>query len=321
MTQITYSPLAFNQKYQASFSEGILYVRSENDTFIKGTFENGQLLLVEDGSGNDKRDLLLIALEHLFGTQESMTSVELQSEYAEYPFNYLDKNIQRSEFFQVPLLWTRQKSPYLRPERWTETKGVSHPVREKMQDGTFYRRYIHAIGKTLTLRLLTEEDLDIFHNWHNQPRVAYFWELNKPKDELLEYIRNGRKDPHQFPVMVLLDDEPVGYFEFYWVKEDRLGPYYESEAWDRGFHFLIGNKRFLGHRNTDSIIRTVLHFLFIDDPRTRKIMAEPRHDNQKVLKYAEASIGWKKLKEFDFPHKRAALLECRRELFFGGNAL
>jgi hypothetical protein len=121
--------------------------------------------------------------------------------------------------------------------------------------------------------------------------------------------------------MVTIDGDEVAYFEFYWVKEDRLGPYYDSEAFDRGFHFLVGNKKYLGNKTTDSLIKAVLHFFYIDDPRTRKVMAEPRHDNQKVLKYAEASIGWTKLKEFDFPHKRAALLENRREVFFGGNVL
>ena len=31
--------------------------------------------------------------------------------------------------------------------------------------------------------------------------------------------------------------------------------------------------------------------------------------------------AWKKIKEFDFPHKRAALVECSRERFFQGEYL
>lgn len=201
------------------------------------------------------------------------------------------------------------------------TNDRHHPVRPAPFQGTMYKRYLPKIGKTISFRLITLNDLDTFHDWHNQPRVYHFWELNQSKEELKAYIEKGLKDPHQIPVIVEMDGEPMGYFEFYWVREDRLGPYYDSDAFDRGFHFLIGNKKFLGNAITDQVIKSVLHLLFLDDARTRRVMAEPRHDNQKVLKYAQASIGWKQLKIFDFPHKRAALLENSREVFFGGNAL
>ncbi len=129
-----------------------------------------------------------------------------------------------------------------------------------------------------------------------------------------------KNDPHMIPTFVELDGVAVGYYEMYWTLEDRLGPYYPADAFDRGFHFLIGETSALGFQNTDAIVKSALHFLFLDDPRTRRVMAEPRHDNKKVLKYAESS-GWVKLKEFDFPHKRAALLECKRENFFNGERL
>jgi RimJ/RimL family protein N-acetyltransferase len=228
----------------------------------------------------------------------------------------------RCEFFQNPSLWHQTKSYQIGVEKWSETKGQKHPIRPAARPGVVYKRYIPHLQKTVTFRLTNPEaDLDVFHEWHNSFRVSFFWELNKPKEELKEYMLKGLQDPHQIPMFVELDGVPLGYYEMYWVAEDRLGPYYEVDAFDRGFHFLIGNKKFLGHSITDSVIKSGLHFLFLDDPRTRKIMAEPRSDNQKVLKYAEASIGWRKVKEFDFPHKRAALLECKREGFFEGNAL
>src|SRR5690606_10514383 len=106
------------------------------------------------------------------------------------------------------------------------------------------------------------------------------------------YIEAGLRKKHQIPMIIELDGEPVGYYEFYWVKEDRLGPYYEARDYDRGFHFLIGNKKFLGKNNTDAITSSGLHFIYLDDPRTMFTMAEPRYDNNKVLKYADESIGW-----------------------------
>ncbi|MFA5584577.1 MAG: GNAT family N-acetyltransferase, partial [Bacteriovoracaceae bacterium] len=147
------------------------------------------------------------------------------------------------------------------------------------------------------------------------------WELNQEKEELEKYIKDGLDKKHQIPMIVELDDTPVGYFEFYWVKEDRLGPYYDARPYDRGFHFLIGNKRFLGKANTDAITHSALHFIYLDDQRTDYVMAEPRYDNNKVLKYADETIGWDALKVFDFPHKRAVLLQNTRTRFFKGARL
>lgn len=268
----------------------------------------------------------LAMLEALFNKNTSLQTVtvthsnpELQSLLGALsaPFT-----VTRGEFFQLRPIWVHSGLTSLTPEKWTVTKEVSHPVRPPVSEGQILYRRTLADGKVLTFRVAhIEKDLDIFHEWHNQPRVLKFWELDKPKEELREYLAKGLKDGHQFPTMLDFDGVPVGYFEMYWTKEDRLGPYYDSEAFDRGFHFLIGDVSILGFANTDAILKSVCHYLFLEEPRTRKIMAEPRSDNVNVLKYLETFTAWKKLKEFDFPHKRAALLECRREAFFGGQYL
>ncbi|RZA02903.1 MAG: N-acetyltransferase [Proteobacteria bacterium] len=228
----------------------------------------------------------------------------------------------REEFFQYAGLWLSAERGEALPERWIETNGRAHPKRPVITDGVKYRRYFPAINATITYRpVVVARDLDILHEWHNQPRVYEFWELNKPKEELREYFTKGRQDPHQTPFLLEINDEPVGYFEFYWCPEDRLGPYYDYQPFDRGFHFLIGSRKHLGLVNTDTMLKSLCHFLFLDDPRTRRIMAEPRSDNRKVLRYVEVFPVWKKLKEFDFPHKRAALIEGKREIFFAGNYL
>lgn len=204
---------------------------------------------------------------------------------------------------------------------WNWEAARPHPVRNDRKTGEFYKRSVPSIGKTISFRGVDPVlDLETFHRWQNQPRVAFFWELAQPQAELATYLQKIHADPHMIPTFVELDGVPVGYFEMYWTLEDRLGPYYDADPFDRGFHFLIGEKEALGFARTDAIVKSALHFLFLDDPRTQRVMAEPRHDNQKVLRYAESS-GWTKLKEFDFPHKRAALLECRRENFFQATQL
>jgi hypothetical protein len=103
------------------------------------------------------------------------------------------------------------------------------------------------------------------------------------------------------------------------LASDNRPPIYDK--FDRGFHFLIGERKFLGIKNTDAVLKSVVHYLFLDDPRTLKIMAEPRSDNKKVLQYVDYFPVWRRIKEFDFPHKRAVLLECTRERLFTGEYL
>lgn len=266
---------------------------------------------VQISSESTSNDLFLRTIEFIFGQNPALKEIEIEGH----------KQITREEFFQTTNLWHIPKNEKLLPEKWNRSFERPHPIRSDRKDGVFYKRFAQNINKTITIRGIDpEKDLDTFHNWHNQPRVAFFWELAQTKEELKAYMEKTKSDPHMIPTFVELDGKPVAYFELYWTLEDRLGPYYPADAFDRGFHFLVGEKDALGFENTDSIVKSVLHCLFLDDPRTRRVMAEPRADNKKVLKYVESS-GWKKLYEFDFPHKRAALLECKRENFFNGERL
>ena len=60
---------------------------------------------------------------------------------------------------------------------------------------------------------------------------------------------------------------------------------------------------------------SLAHYLFLDDTRTRNVVAEPRADNTKMIGYLQRA-GFYKSKEFDFPHKRAAMMVLSREAFF-----
>lgn len=316
--EVTYKPLSMHEEFKIRLDNGNCIIKSKNDRYLESSvhFDNDLMSINSHEASAEYNDLIMLQTEYLLGLSPEVRTITCSRKL----FG-MDTTFTRSEFYQLPCLWHHHDKYEITPEKWTETNGVRHPIRPVPHKGHVYKRYVPSIEKTISFRLIKESDLDIFHEWHNQPRVYHFWELNKPKDELKEYIVKGIQDKHQIPMIVEIDGEPVGYYEVYWVREDRLGPYYDSDAFDRGFHFLIGNKKFLGHAITDSIIKSGLHFMFLDDPRTRRIMAEPRHDNQKVLKYAEASIGWRKVKLFDFPHKRAWLLENSREVFFTGNPL
>lgn len=225
-------------------------------------------------------------------------------------------SIHRAGFYQVREHWLDAALWPVFPEQWTNTGEVRHPRRPGVGDQMLYRRLIPALGKTVTLRQASvTEDGERFHRWQNDPRAARFWEYPWSRERLDAMLEERRSDPHSLPLILEVNGEPVGYFETYYVPEDRLGPYCEPQPFDQGMHVLIGERRFLGEQQTVHWLNAVSHFLFLAEPRTRNLWGEPRADNRAMLRYTRTTT-WQHHGEFDFPHKRAALLCNPRERFF-----
>ncbi|WP_299585714.1 GNAT family N-acetyltransferase [uncultured Microbulbifer sp.] len=225
--------------------------------------------------------------------------------------------VSRSGFYQRTELWYRGNNGGKFPLQWVENEqGVRHPLRAHPPEGEVYRRYFHTLGMDFSLRHLDpKKDLARFTDWMNQERVAQFWEEEGEAEKQRKFIDSVIQDPHKHPLIACFDDEPFAYFEIYWALEDRIAPYYDCQSFDRGAHMLVGDQRFLGKRFAQAWFNGVSHFMFLDDRRTETLVGEPRADNRALLKYINGTFGWKKIKEFDFPHKRAALVMCKRDEF------
>lgn len=225
--------------------------------------------------------------------------------------------IRRRQLLQLPLLWHQDPRPVPHPRLPRRTAdGRTHPERPPLARGVVYDRFDPLLGMRVSFRRVDlDRDMPLFHSWMNELRVAYFWELAWSEDDLRAYLQRLEDDPHSWPLVGCFDGDPAGYFEVYWAKEDRLGPHYDAHDHDRGWHGLIGARHHLGLAKTAAWLRGLTHFLFLDDPRTEKVVGEPRVDNAKLLRYADA-LAYEKVKEFDFPHKRAALMHCWRDPFF-----
>lgn len=196
------------------------------------------------------------------------------------------------------------------------TNVEQEPPFKNYPDELLYQFDDTVTGQKYQLKKLNiNNDLDLFHQWHNQKYVYEFWELNQSKHELKEYLIDLESKDFMLPVIGYIDGIPCAYFEIYWAFYDRIAPYCDATLYDRGYHILIGNKHYLGLANTINWLNLVNDFIFQDEPNTQRIVGEPRADNKGLLKYLDHT-SFIKSKEFDFPHKRAALLECYRQQFY-----
>lgn len=227
-----------------------------------------------------------------------------------------------SDFWQQHLSVTKPIWPASQPpQRMVVTNGTRHPRRHErpVQSQLLYERYIPRFSTTFSLKVVSlAQNLQDFCAWHNSDRVNAFWGQRGTIAEQKAYLTNlleAYGGTHVIPVIGYFGSTPFAYFELYHALEDAIAPFASPDLYDVGFHALVGNEAFRGPERVEIWIASVTHYLFLADSRTQRVMLEPRVDNEKFITYLTKS-GYVVEKEFNFPHKRAALVSITREKFF-----
>ena len=128
--------------YQPLVSRGPVTVeQAENNLLVNGKplrLRGGDDRFALEGEADDLS--LAVGLDHLFGQNPSLLSVEV----SRAPAYFTRPVITRGEFFQWPLPWHHRGGYELHPEVWTSTNERRHPQRPASVAGTLYRRYAPA---------------------------------------------------------------------------------------------------------------------------------------------------------------------------------
>lgn len=223
---------------------------------------------------------------------------------------------ERASFWQLPQPWLGTATGDAYPQLMQLSDGKRHPRRPPKPRGEVYRRFDARLGAWVSLRTLEiDQDVERFNRWQNNPRVEKFWQEAGSLEQHRQYLAKLEADPHALTLIGCFDDQPFAYFEAYWAKEDRIAPFYAAGDYDRGIHMLVGEEAHRGPHKVASWLSALVHYLFLDDPRTQRVVAEPRADNGRMIGYMHDQCFHCE-KEFDFPHKRAALMILGRERFF-----
>lgn len=197
----------------------------------------------------------------------------------------------RRAFWQISYPFIKLPSPVV---YMLSGHGVRHPVRRRPAR-SLYRRHVPELNEIVSFRMVRVDDVETVNRWMNTPRVAEFWGEGGPVRATADFLCKNLQKMHSFPVIGSWEEvaskdgqvagtgieQPFGYFEVYWVKEDLLGQYCDAQDWERGLHVLVGEDRFRGPRRVKAWLGSLLHFCFCDDPRTMRVTLEPRVDNER----------------------------------------
>lgn len=266
---------------------------------------------------------LVQALDQLFVAAPNLTGVTLPwAQWQQHPqakalLSLVQSDyLARETFWQLPLWLCGERPAASTGMQFDESRQLCFPQRPQRPSGEVYRRYDPQVKRTLSLRVAdVARDAEHFTAWMNSPRVNAFWEMAGPQAEQEAYLRKQLDSSYCYPLIGSFDDQPFGYFEIYWAAEDRIGRHYRWQPFDRGLHMLVGEEQWRGAQYIRSWLRGLSHYLYLDEPRTTRIVAEPRYDNQRLFRHLPVA-GFSTLKEFDFPHKRSRLVMNERAAFF-----
>lgn len=319
--------------HQVIFRDNILHVRQgseekSNTWRLSKQSEQVKLEWVADTAAQQLQMAEVLAvIEAAFTRHPHNTSLRLTAPIEPFAGELLESGIlvktapdhimvHADLFWQQARLWLSSVLEQSFPLKYVFSQDKRHPLRPPKPNGIVYKRYIPWLSAALTFRTVDiDVDLEHFNRWMNEPAVVKFWQEAGDLHKHRKYLEAIDSDAHVVNLVACLDDQPFGYFEIYWAKEDRIAPYYDVADYDRGWHVLIGEPHMRGKRFVTAWLPSISHYLFLDDHRTQRLVIEPRADNEKMIRNL-GRCGYANLKEFDFPHKRAVLSTLSRERFF-----
>jgi aminoglycoside 6'-N-acetyltransferase-1b/aminoglycoside 6'-N-acetyltransferase-2 len=144
---------------------------------------------------------------------------------------------------------------------------------------------------SVTLRLMTEHDLPMLHEWLNRPHIVEWWggEAERPTlDEVIEhYLPRVMAEESVIPYIAMLGQEPIGYAQSYVALGSGDGWWEdETDPGVRGIDQSLANPTQLNKGLGTMLVRALVERLFAD-PAVTKIQTDPSPDNHRAIRCYE----------------------------------
>lgn len=177
---------------------------------------------------------------------------------------------------------------------------------------------MHSSHLSIALRLATEEDIPLIHDWLNKPHVVEWWGGEQARPTLAEvsehYAPSVLIESSVTPYIAMLGDNPIGYAQSY-VALASGGGWWEDETDPgvRGIDQLLANSAQLNKGLGTRVVRALVKLLF-DDPAVTKIQSDPAPTNLRAIRCYEKA-GFVQQKVITTPDGPAVYMVQTRQAF------
>lgn len=180
----------------------------------------------------------------------------------------------------------------------------------------------HDDNAAIELRLLTEDDLPMLHDWLNRPHIVEWWQGNRPTLQQVRdhYLPRVLAQEKVTPYIGLLHGKPFAYAQSY-VAMGAGGGWWEDETDPgvRGIDQSIADPELLGRGFGTQLVKTLVRLVFAD-PRVTKVQTDPAPDNLRAIRCYEKA-GFRKVREIVTPDGPAIYMLQHRPVSAGGLTL
>lgn len=154
----------------------------------------------------------------------------------------------------------------------------------------------------IELRLMTERDLTMLHEWLNRPHIVEWWGGERPSlEEVYQHYRpRVLARDSVTPYIGLVDGEPFAYAQSY-VALGSGGGWWQDETDPgvRGIDQSMADRDLLG-RGLGTRLVTALVDLLFTDPRVTKVQTDPAPHNLRAIRCYEKA-GFRKVERIITP--------------------
>ena len=170
----------------------------------------------------------------------------------------------------------------------------------------------------VTLRLMTEQDLPMLHDWLNRPHIVEWWggEEERPTlDDVLEhYLPRVLAEESVTPYIAMLGEEPIGYAQSYVALGSGDGWWEdETDPGVRGIDQSLANPAKLNIGLGTRLVQALVELLF-SDPTVTKIQTDPAPNNHRAIRCYEKA-GFVQHKIITTPDGPAVYMVQARQAF------
>jgi aminoglycoside 6'-N-acetyltransferase-1b/aminoglycoside 6'-N-acetyltransferase-2 len=144
---------------------------------------------------------------------------------------------------------------------------------------------------TVTLRLMTEQDLPMLHDWLNRPHIVDWWggEEERPTLEEVQkhYLPRVKAEEPVTLYIAMLGEEPIGYAQSYVALGSGDGWWEnETDPGVRGIDQSLANPDQLNKGIGTKLVRALVGLLFAD-PAVTAVQTDPAPNNRRAIRCYE----------------------------------